>query len=289
MRVFVTGATGYVGSAICVALKRRGHDVVGLARSPQAIEKLQRADVHPVAGDMRDAKVLREMTHDADAVIHAAQEMSGENAAIQKTALEAMLSAVDTDHEAFVYTSGAWVYGDTNGKTVDESAPLNPLPIVAWRPAIEQLVLEGAKHRLRTVVIRPGMVYGGTGGVIGGMVDQARAGQLKMVGDGKNFWTCVDVHALADLFVHALERAPSGSIYNASSENVPYGDIVRAAMKAAGKNGEPERISIEDARKAMGPFADALAVDQKTSSAKAERELDWLPGSGPVLKSFPAG
>jgi len=284
MRVFITGASGYVGSAVCASVKKRGHDVVGLARSAASIEKLQAAGVHPVQGSLSDHNVLREMTHDADAVIHCAFEQSADGVALETAAIDAMLSAVDTDHEAFIYTSGVWVYGDTNGKTIDETAPLNPIPLVAWRPAIEKKVQDAQRHKLRTIVIRPGLVYGGSGGLIGMMMGLAKAQQLAIVGNGKNHWQMVRVDALGELYALAIERAPADSIYNGvGSESVPYGEIARAAHRTAGGDGNLHEISLEEGRKMMGPFADALALDQRISGAKAERELDWNSNRPGVL------
>lgn len=289
MRVFVTGASGYIGTAVCAAVKKRGHDVVGLARSPESIEKLKAAGVHPVLGSLSDHGVLREMTHDADAVIHCAFEMSGEGVALEGAALDAMLGAVDTDHEAFIYTSGVWVYGDTGGKTIDETAPLNPIPLVAWRPAMEKKVQDAQRHKLRTIVIRPGLVYGGTGGLVGMMLGQAKANQLAIVGNGKNHWQMIRVDALAELYALAIERAPADSIYNGvSNDSAEYGDIVRAAHRMAGGHGNVHTMSVDEARKVMGPFADALALDQRISGAKAARELDWNANRPGILEELSA-
>jgi nucleoside-diphosphate-sugar epimerase len=276
MRVFITGASGYIGTAVCAAVKKHGHDVVGLARSAASIEKLKAAGVHPVPGSLSDHNVLREMTHDADAVIHCAFEQSAEGPGLEAGALDAMLSAVDTDHEAFIYTSGVWVYGDTGGKTIDETAPLNPIPLVAWRPAMEKKVQDAQRHKLRTIVIRPGLVYGGGGGLVGMMIGLAKAEQIAIFGDGKNHWPMVRVDALAELYALAIDRAPADSLYNGVSANsVQYGDIVRAASRVAGRSGNVPTVSLDEGRKMLGPFADALALDQRISGAKAVRELEW--------------
>ena len=276
MRVFVTGASGYIGAAVCAAVRKHGNDVVGLARSAAAIEKLKAAGVHPVLGSLNDHKVLHEMTHDADAVIHCAFEQSPDGVKLEADALDAMLAAVDTDHEAFIYTSGVWVYGDTAGKTIDESASLNPIPLVAWRPHHEKKVQDAQKHKLRTIVIRPGLVYGGHGGLVGMMLGQAKARQLIIVGDGKNHWPMVRVDALAELYALAMERAPAESIYNGvSGESVQYGEVAHAAGRVAGAGGEIAHVPIAQAREMMGPFADALALDQRMSGAKAAQELGW--------------
>ncbi|MGH7660470.1 MAG: NAD-dependent epimerase/dehydratase family protein [Vulcanimicrobiaceae bacterium] len=289
MRVFVTGATGYIGSAVCAAVKQRGHDVVGLARSPQSINKLKTAGVHPVQGTLSDHNVLREMTHDADAVIHCAFEQSGQSAELEAGALDAMLGAVDTGHEAFIYTSGVWVYGDTGGKVVDESAALNPIPLVAWRPGHEKKVQDAQRHKLRTIIIRPGLVYGGSGGGVTMFIEQAKAGQLAIVGNGHNHWPMIRVDALAELYALAIEEAPADSIYNGTSgDSVQYGEIVRAAHRLAGGDGDVPMMSIEQARKVIGPYADGLALDQRVSSEKAQRELGWKPHRPSVLEELAA-
>lgn len=287
MRVFVTGATGYVGSAVCAAVKKKGHDVVGLARSATAADRLKLAGVHPVMGSLTDHGVLREMTHDADAVIHCAFEQSPDGPRIEEEALDAMLGSVDSDHEAFIYTSGVWVYGDTHGKTVDESSSLNPVPLVAWRPHHEKKVQDAQRHKLRTIVIRPGLVYGGTGGLVGMMVQQAKAQQLAVIGNGENHWPMIRVDALGELYALAIEEAPADSFYNGvSGQSVKYGDVVRAASRAAGGDGNVPSLPLEEARKTIGPFADALVLDQWVSGEKAVRELHWDPKRRSVLEEL---
>ena len=288
MRVFVTGASGYIGSAVCAAVKKRGHDVVGLARTSEAVQKLLARGVHPVQGTLGEEKVLREMTHDADAVIHCAFELSAVGVALEARALDVMLGALTSNHEAFIYTSGVWVYGDTGGKMVDESAPLNPPPIVAWRPAHEQRVHNARKHELRTVIIRPGLVYGDGGGVVGGvMTAQAKKGELVIAGDGENHWSMVRVDALGDLYALALERAPAGSYYNGvNGDPVKYGDIARAVSRSVGGDGSVEEITIEKARELMGPFMDAFVLDQLVVANKALLELQWDPHRPTVLEEL---
>jgi nucleoside-diphosphate-sugar epimerase len=288
MRVFVTGASGYIGSSVCGAVKKRGHDVVGLARSNEAADKLLARGIHPVQGTLSDHNVLREMTHDADAVVHCAFDMrSNDGIDVEARALDVMLAAVDSSHEAFIYTSGCWVYGDTGAKPVDETAPLHPPPIVAWRPAHERMVHNARKHKLRTIVIRPGLVYGDGGGIVGMMIGQAKSAQLAIAGKGENHWTTVRVDALAELYALALERAPAGAFYNGvNGDPVTYGDIARAASRAAGKDGRVEAIPLEQARKTMGPLADALALDQRLLAARAQIELDWDPDRPTVLEEL---
>ncbi|MGB8266524.1 MAG: NAD-dependent epimerase/dehydratase family protein [Candidatus Velthaea sp.] len=287
MRVFITGATGYVGHAVALAAKKRGHDVVGLARSEAARERLLRANLHPVMGDLTTPEVLHEMVRDADAVIYCAFAQGPDAAEIEAAALSVMLAAIGKDHKAFIYTSGVWVYGWRGDAVVDEGAPLSPTPLVAWRPDHEQRVLAAAtRENVRTMVIRPATVYGNGGGIIGGMIAEAGAngGVVKIVGDGANRWSTVRVDALAELYVLALERASGGSIYNAThGAPVRYADIARAASRAGGGDGAIDHLDLDYARSFMGPFADALALDLQVSAQKAARELGWNPHRPTVL------
>jgi nucleoside-diphosphate-sugar epimerase len=289
MRVFMTGATGYIGAHVAVELKRRGHDVVGLARNESAVEKLLRAGIHPVAGDMVDSAVLHEMVRDADGVVHCGFPGGMHAPETEGAALDVMLDAINSDHEAFVYTSGIWVYGSRGDAIIGEDAPLAPTPFVAWRPSHERRVLGAAAHHLRTIVIRPAIVYGDEGGIIGGMVEEGRRGRVHVVGDGANRWSCVRVDALAELYVLALERAERGSVYNASrGAAVPYIEIARAASRAAGSDGSIEHIPLEDARRSLGAIADALAADLQVSSDRAARELGWEPRRPTILEELSA-
>jgi nucleoside-diphosphate-sugar epimerase len=287
MRVFMTGATGYIGCHVARQLKASGHDVIGLARNESASEKLLRAGVHPVMGGLADSAVLQEMVRDADAVVHCGFDRGPHAVALEGEALDVMLDAIRNDHEAFIYTSGVWVYGGRGDAIVAEDAPLAPTPIVAWRPSHERRVLGAAAHHLRTIVIRPAIVYGDDGGLIAGMVEQGRRGPVQVVGDGANRWSCVRVDALAELYVLALERAERGAIYNATrGAAVPYLEIARAASRAGGGDGDVEHLALEDARAALGPFADALALDLQVSSERAARELGWEPHRPTILEEL---
>jgi nucleoside-diphosphate-sugar epimerase len=289
VRVFMTEATGYIGGHVARQLRHHGHDVVGLARNDSASEKLLRAGIHSVMGDMEDSLVLREMVRDADAVVHCGFARGERPPELEAAALDVMLDAIGSEHEAFIYTSGTWVYGSRGDAVVAEDAPLNPTPLVAWRPSHERRVLGAAAHRLRTIVIRPGMVFGDAGGIIAGMVEQGRTASVTVVGDGANYWSCVRVDALAELYVLALERAERGSVYNAvRGAPVQYVEIARAASRAGGGNGTVEHIPLEEARAAMGPLADALAVDLRVSSDRAVRELGWEPHRPTILEELSA-
>jgi nucleoside-diphosphate-sugar epimerase len=285
MPVFVTGATGYVGTSVVRELRKRAHEVRALSRSDASEKKLQGLGIHAVRGDLRDLGVLREEAASADAVLHIAQEQSAEGVAVERAALEAMLDALRPGR-AFVYTSGVWVYGTRGDAVIAEDAPLAPLDLVAWRPAHEELVLS-QDARLRPIVIRAGIVYGDGGGIPGGMVEQARGGTLRVAGDGANRWPTVRHDALAELYGTVVDKRTARGVYNATrGASVPYIEIAHAASRAAGGDGSVAHVTLEDARAQMGAFADALVSDLNVDSGKAARDLGWEPHRPTLLEEL---
>jgi nucleoside-diphosphate-sugar epimerase len=274
MPVFVTGGTGYIGASVVRELRKRTHVVRALARNDDAERKLRALGAQPVRGEMRDLDTLRREAAQADAVVHCAFEYSPEAVAIERAALEALIDALRPGR-TLVYTSGVWVYGSRGDALIAEDAPLMPLDLVAWRPAHEQLVL-AQDGRLRAVVIRAGLVYGDGGGIVGGLVRDAANGPLRIAGDGTNRWSTVRHDALAELYGAVVDQPTARGIYNGTAgASIPYIEVARAASRAGGADGTVEQLSLDDARTAMGPFADALACDQSIDSGKAVRELGW--------------
>lgn len=277
MRVFVTGASGYIGRAVVAELRRRGHHVTGLVRSREAEHAVRQLGADCAFGGLAALDVLELAAREHDATIHTAFSMTPDGVELERRALDALLNVARDEH-TFIYTSGAWVYGDRGDAVVDEDAPLAPIPLVAWRPAHEERVLASAARSVRAIVVRPAVVYGDGGGIVGSLIAQAKAGPVKVVGSGTNRWPTVRVDALAELYAVALENPAARGIYNAQrGAAVPYAEIARAASRAGGGNGTIEYLTLESARAMMGPFADALALDLQLSSDKARRELGWEP------------
>jgi len=264
MTIFVTGATGYIGSVVTEKLRAAGHTVLGLSRSAAAERKLVQLGAQAVGGDLRNTDVLESAARQSDAVIHLAMEMSAEAPALDKGVVDAVLAA----GKPFVYTSGIWVMGNTGGHAVDETSPVNPTPLVAWRPAHENRVLAAGG-----VVIRPAMVYGRGGGIVGGFVRAGETGPVQIVGTGENRWPFVHVDDLADLYVLALHAKPGSLYFAAAGLSILVKEVAAHAAGGAGV----EFIPVEEARQTMGPLADALTLDQLVSASKAVNELGWKP------------
>jgi nucleoside-diphosphate-sugar epimerase len=288
MKILLTGATGYIGSAVAEALRRAGHEVVGLARSDEAAQRLKAKNIQSVRGDLSDTGTLSAAAREADAVIHTALPHSPEAASIDRNAVEAITAALEGTNKPFIYTSGIWVYGSTGDRVATEETPLNPAPMVAWRPADEQLALGAGSRGVRSCVIRPGIVYGRDGGIIGGMVQEARdKGFVRFVGAGENRWPQVHVEDLAELYVLAMERAPAGTLINAASgESVYVRDVAEAASRAGGAKGNVRAWPLEDARETLGGYADALALDQQVSGKRAEELLGWKPAAVSLIEDL---
>lgn len=288
MQVFLTGATGYIGSAVADALRGAGHEVSGLARSDAAAARLTGMGVRPVRGDFADPASVAAAARDAEAVISAA---STNDPPVDAAAVSAVVEALRGSGKPFIYTSGIWSYGDTGGRVVTETSQATPAAYSAWRPAVEREVLLAAADGVRSIVIQPGVVYGRAGGIPAKFAATARRdGAARFVGTGENRWAVVHVEDLAELYVRALERAPAGTLLLAvAGPSVRVGDIARAASEGAGAGGKVSAWPLAEARQKLGAYADALALDQQASSRRAEELLGWKPFRAGILDELRHG
>lgn len=290
MHIFLTGATGYIGSAVLDAMIKGGHRVTAIARDPERAEKLLAKGATPVIAEMGLPKIYVPLLAAADAVVHTALESSPRGVQVDRLAIETMLAAqrdamaVDGKARAFLYTSGVWVLGRTT-RAAEEDSPLDPPPHVAWRPAHEDLVLAAASSALRPVVIRPGIVYGGGRGIVSDLIKDALNGIVRVVGPGKNRWPCVYDHDLGDLYVRILEAPLAAGIFHANDEaDEKVSDIVEAIAGQVPQRPDIRYMPMAEARKKLGAYADCLALDQKVRSPKA-RALGWSPTQAGVVNS----
>lgn len=292
MKIFLTGATGYLGGAIAREITAAGHSVTGLARSPNSTRKLQTARVEPYSGSLADAGSLVAGAQSAGAVIHAAlDEAAKAPHEVDIEAVGSFLRALAGTGKAFVYTSGLTVLGDTGGMMADEDTPPNPIPFSAWRPAVENMVLATAGRQVRSIVIRPGWVYGHGGGAVRLLVEGARQdGIARPAGNGRNHWPVVHLDDIARLYVLAVEQAPAGTMLHAvGTPAAPVADIAAAASRAAGGQGWVQPQPLAEARQQLGLRADALALDQHVSAGRAQRLLGWIPDSPSLLEDLQHG
>jgi nucleoside-diphosphate-sugar epimerase len=288
MKVFLTGATGYIGSAVADRLRAAGHKLTGLARSDAAAARLKSSGITPTRGDFSDPASVGSAAREADGVISMATTY---NPAIDGPAIDSILDALAGSNKPFVYTSGIWSHGDTGGAVVDETTPPRPAALVAWRQGVEDKVRAAAHRGIRTVVIRPAIVYGRGGGIPAGFVQSARKeGAARYVGTGKNRWPFVHVDDLADLYLLALEQAPPGSVLlGVAGPSRTVSDVAAAASRGAGAGGRTIAWPLEEARQKLGPYADALILDQQASGRRAQELLGWQPHRPDVMEDIERG
>lgn len=291
MKILVTGATGYIGSAVAEVLKGRGHAVFGLVRTPEKAAQLRAAGCEPVLGTLTDLASLRSAAQRADAVIHAAMGWGADTGAIDGAAVETFLKELAGSGRQFVYTSGVWVMGDTQGRLNGEAGPLHPPAMVAWRPAVEDNVLAAGERRVRGVVIRPGMVFGRRGGFLKDFFQSVKEhGAVRIVGTGEYHWSTVHLDDLAELYWRAAEKSDAGQLYIATAGMPqPVKKMALAVALQAGAEGKVESIPLEKARETMGPMADAVTMDIKAGSTKAARMLSWTPKLPSVYEEIAGG
>jgi nucleoside-diphosphate-sugar epimerase len=246
------------------------------------------AGIDPVRGDFTDPASIGSAAAAADGVISTATTYDPN---VDGPAVEAMLTALAGRDIPLIYTSGIWSHGDTEGKVIDESARPRPATLVQWRQAVEERVLDAARQGVRSVVIRPAIVYGRGGGIPAGFVESARKeGSARFVGTGQNRWPFVHVDDLADLYLLALERAPAGTLLIAvSGPSYRVSEVASAASRGADQGGRTVSWPLEEARKTLGAYADALVLDQQATGKRAQDLLGWRPSRPNVLSDLEQG
>jgi nucleoside-diphosphate-sugar epimerase len=286
MRVFITGASGYIGGAVFDALVRAGHDVTALVRDNENASRVAARGGRPVVGNLAAPESYRAAAEAQDGYIHTAFDAApGRGPAIERTALDTILAAARRPRTAgstaprarfVIYTSGVWVLGRTP-EPASETAPVNPIPYVSWQPDHEDHVLKAASDQLRTIVVRPGVVYGGREGIVGDLFKAACNGLVRVVGDGNNHWPLVYDRDLADLYVRLAGREDAAGVFHANDEgDERVNDIVSAIAPYLALTPDVRHVPLDEARAKMGSYAEALSLDQLIRSPRA-RALGWTP------------
>lgn len=290
MRIFLTGATGYIGSAVLDLLIRAGHHVTALVRTPAAAESLASRGMASIVGNLKDEGSYAAASQGFDGYIHAGAEVPAQREAVDRQSLDVLLSAAASSAQSrdcfFIYTSGIWVLG-SNANPVDEMAQTNPAQLVGWRPAHEQRVLQAGTNGLRTAVIRPGIVYGGSRGVISELLKNALNGIVRVVGDGENHWPLVYQRDLADLYVKvASDSSASGIFHGADESDETVNVIVEGIRGHFSVPPDVRHVPLPEARTKMGPYADALALNQRVRCPRSHA-IGWTPALGSVSRNIP--
>ncbi|HVY96869.1 MAG TPA: NAD-dependent epimerase/dehydratase family protein [Solirubrobacterales bacterium] len=277
MRIALTGATGFIGSHVLTELLQQGREVTALVRSEAAAEVAAAAGATPAVVDFYDRAAVVALLAEADGAIHMASPGDETAAALDAAVVDAVIEAFAETGRPYLHTGRVWVYG--SNPSIDEASPFRAPALVAWKEDVERRVLDAAG--LRGVVIVPGVAYGDGGGAIPGLLlgsPRDDAGNLIMLGSGRQRWSTVHVADLADLFVRALADGSARGYYVAADRfNPAVAELTWAAAEAVGAPGAVPG-SDEEARARLGDyFAEVLLLDQATDTAKAREELGWSP------------
>lgn len=285
MRVFLTGATGFIGSRVVPELLAAGHEVLGLTRSDAGAATLAAAGAVPHRGTLEDVDSLRAGAAAADAVIHTAFDHDFSNFVANcekdRRAIMAMGEGLTGSDRPFVITSGTAIgaTGDGEPATEDGFNPHHPNPRIASELAGQALLAAGVDVR----VVRLPQVHDTVRqGLITPLVDMARAnGVVAYVGDGANRWPAAHVVDVARLYVLALDKGAAGARYNAVAEE---GIAARAIAERLGAGlGVPVRsVTPDEVPRYFGWMAMFAALDMPAASTWTRAQLDWHP-TGPGL------
>jgi len=287
MRVFLTGATGFIGEALVRELRTAGHEVLGLARSDDAAGKLARLGIEAHRGDLADTASLAAGARACDGVIHTAfiHDFSAYAAAAEtdRRAVEALADALEGSGKPFVLTSGSALLAPGRIGT-EEDAPA-PGSAASLRAGAEMVALGAASRGVRSSVVRlPPTVHGiGDHGFVPALVEVARrTGVSAFIGEGANRWPAVHRLDAVRLYRLALERAVPGSrLHGVAEEGVTLRAIAEAI--SAGLGVPVRSLTEEQAHKHFDWLAAFAAIDNPTSSGLTREALGWIPKESGLL------
>ena len=279
MRVFVTGAAGFIGTETTKELIANGHQVVGLARSDDNVQTLEKLGAEVRRGSLQDLDSLKSGARDSDGVIHLAFihdfAKFAENGAIDKAAIEAMGDVLVGTNKPFIVTSGTGLVAPNVVVTEDMRRDSSPhVPRVS-----EQAGLAYATRGVRAMAMRLPQVHGAPGraGLISYLVELARKkGAAAYVGDGTERWAAAHRQDVARLYRLALEKGVADGIYHAvGEEGVPMRQVIEVIGRAL--NVPVVSIRKEEAGDFYGPLAMFAGLDMPASSALTQQRLGWTP------------
>jgi nucleoside-diphosphate-sugar epimerase len=280
MRIFLTGANGYIGGAVACALIAAGHKVRGLVRSDAKAGAVAAHGIEPVIGSLDDTALLQAEARAADAVINTASSD-------HRDAAEALIAALSGSGKIFIHSSGSSIVadlamGEPSDQIFDETTPLTPVTDKAARVAIDRLVLDAPG--IRSVVICNSMIYGHALGPVAqsvqipALVRQAKAsGVARYIGRGLNRWSNVHIADVAALYVLALAKAPAGTFMFVESGEEALGEIANAITAKLGL-GAAQSWSADEAIAAWGRNMAVFSLGSNSRvRGKAPATLGWSP------------
>jgi nucleoside-diphosphate-sugar epimerase len=280
MKVFITGASGFIGGAVASRLVQAGHSVRGLLRDPTKADACLRFGIHPVLGTLDDTNLLTREAQAADAVVNAASSD-------HRKAADTLIAALQTTGKTLIHTSGTSVVADqANGEPsdviFDEDTPRKPEADKEARVSLDNAILNA--QGMRSIVLCNSLIYGDAIGPdarsvqLPRLIDEAReSGTAHYIGRGLNRWSTVHIEDVAELYLLALERAPAGYFAFVANGESSFADMAHAIGRSLGL-GEARSMSSEDAITRWGHEVAVFALGSNSRvRATRARALGWAP------------
>ena len=249
MKVFCTGASGYIGGSVAAHLVAAGHQVAGLVRSPEKADAVRARGIQPLLGTLDDGERLAQAAQTADVVVNAAS-------ADHKGAVVAMLDALAGSGKPFIHTSGSSIVGtrakgQRSDAVFDEDSPITPSPARAARVALNEFILSYRDKACRPVIICPSLIYGSGLGAGAHSVQvpllirlARKRGNAAHAGPGENIWSNVHIDDLVPLYALAIDKAPPGAFYFAENGEDSMREACVVINRMLGFAGPPSTMSV---------------------------------------------
>ena len=296
MKIFITGASGYIGGSVAAALVAQGHAVSGLARSDDTAAALQKLGIGAVRGTLDDAGVLSEAARAADVTVNAAN-------AGHRGAAEAMVKALAGSGKTFIHTSGSSIVstrarGEYVEAVFDEDTPFTPMPSRVARVGTDTMVRAAAGNGVRSIVIAPSLIYGLGHGLnphsiqVPWLIALAKkAGTPRHIGPGENRWSNVHIDDLVALYRLAIEKALAGAFYFAENGENSMREVCEAIGRMLGQGGRTQSMTVEQAAAEWGegPAEDTMGSNSRVRARRARAELGWTPRARPLIEEIERG
>jgi nucleoside-diphosphate-sugar epimerase len=294
MKIFIIGASGYIGGSVAEALIKRSDTVSGLVRSETTAAALRQRGIVPVHGALDDAGTIAAAAQAVDVTIGAAS-------ADHRGAAEAIVTALTGTGKTYIHTSGSSIVGTpARGEFVadifDEDTPFTPPPARASRVTIDTMV-RGAPG-MRGIVIAPSLIYGKGRGLNPDSIQvpwlialAKKAGIPKHIGSGENRWANVHIDDLVPLYLLAIDRAPAGAFYFAENGENSMKDVCEAIGKMLGQGGATQAMTIEEAAAEWGQGAaeNTMGSNSRVRAKRARAELGWTPRAPSLIEEIARG
>ena len=296
MKVFCTGASGYIGGSVAVALRAAGHEVVGLVRSEENARKIEALGIKPIIGSLDDAGILAAAAASADAVVNSAN-------ADHEVSLQAITQALAGSGKPLIHTSGSSIVGTpSSGERVDaiydEESPLTPSPGRAARVALNARILASKAQGLRPIIICPSLIYGmGRGPAADSiqvplLITLARKSRgAKHLGPGANIWSNVHLDDLVDLYLLALASAPPSAFYFAENGENSMSEVCVAINRMLNFDKPPVPMSGDEAGREWGESVaqNTMGSNSRVRAVRARKELGWCPHRPSLIEEIEQG